>query len=389
MIAGCRADPFFRPPFYPLSGDIHTALLLFHNPLLSIALGVTGVDQLAAKKLAHGGEGSIAFSGLLTKFRYLKAGGATLSFWEAPIRSATISSPRRPARRASSSQRRLEDGEEIVIDGRRQSFVIEHAREDMVYFQAMVRPGGAPVTAEYDRETLAFLSASSTDEASSRIQMMVSLLRAMEREDALPLMEKELESPHFYTRWHVMREMLALDAEAALPALKRMAAGDPHPEVRAAASQTLALFFPDEAGRRMPRLIAADTEESWTLGRTGRACRDRRPRHARRGEFRQLRPGAEEARQQPDFPRRPDDRRAQGPLRRSGPRQPVQRPGRDAARQRIRLSDPRQFLAGDAGQRHPPQRHRSLPLPCAARPQFLVPDRRLSRLGLLERLLRI
>ncbi len=250
MIAGCRADPFFRPPFYPLSGEIHTALLLFNNPLLSIALGVTGVDQLAAKKLAHGGKGSIAFSGLVTKFRYLKAGRATLSFWEADtIGDDFVASEAGSARFAG--QRRLEDGEEIVIDGRRQSFVIEHACEDMIYFQAMVRTGGAPVTAEYDRKTLAFLSASSTDEASSRIQMMVSLLRAMDREDALPLMEKELDSPRFYTRWHVMREMLALDADAALPALKRMVAGDPHPEVRAAARQTLDLFFAGEESQRM------------------------------------------------------------------------------------------------------------------------------------------
>ncbi|MGQ0659997.1 HEAT repeat domain-containing protein [Sphingosinicella sp.] len=251
MIAGCRADPFFRPPFYPLSGDIHSALLLFNNPLLSIALGVTGVDQLAAKKLAHGGKGSIAFSGLVTKFRYLKAGGATLSFWEADaIGSDFVAAQAGTARFVG--QRRLEDGEEILIDGRRESFVIEHACADMVYLQAMVRTGGAPVTAEYSRETLGFLSASSTDEVSSRIQMMVSLLRAMDREDALPLMEKELESPRFYTRWHVMREMLALDAEAALPALKRMAAGDPHPEVRAAAASTLATFFPDEQAAACP-----------------------------------------------------------------------------------------------------------------------------------------
>jgi hypothetical protein len=246
MIAGCRADPFFRPPFYPLSGDIHTALLLFNNPLLSIAIGVTGVDQLAAKKLAAGGKGSIAFSGLTTKFRYLKAGGATLSFWEAdPIGDDFVASRAGMARFVG--ERQLSDGEDIVIDGRRESFVIEHAERDMVYFQAMVRTGGAPVTAEYDRETLQFIGASSTDEPSSRIQMMVSLLRAMDREDALPLMERELESPRFYTRWHVMREMLALDAQAALPALKRLAAGDPHPEVRAAAAQTLAAFFPDEA----------------------------------------------------------------------------------------------------------------------------------------------
>jgi len=251
MIAGCRGDPFFRPPFYPLSGDIHTALLLFNNPMLSIALGVTGADQLAAKKLAHGGKGSIAFSGLLTKFRYLKAGGATLSFWEAdPLRDDFVASEAGSARFVG--RRRLENGEEIVIDGRRESFVIEHAGEDMVYFQAMVRTGGSPVTAEYDRETLEFVSASSTDEASSRIQMMVSLLRAMDREDAIPLMERELESPRFYTRWHVMREMLALDAAAALPALKRMAAGDPHPEVRGVAARTLAAFFPDEEAAPCP-----------------------------------------------------------------------------------------------------------------------------------------
>ena len=82
---------------------------------------------------------------------------------------------------------------------------------------------------------LAFIGASSTDEASSRVQMMVSLLRTMEREDALPLIEEALASPHFYTRWHIMRELLAMDADAALPPLRRMAADDPHPEVRAAA----------------------------------------------------------------------------------------------------------------------------------------------------------
>ena len=114
---------------------------------------------------------------------------------------------------------------------------------------------------------LAFIGASSTDEASSRLQMMVSLLRAMEREDALPLIEEALDSPHFYTRWHIMREMLAMDADAALPSLRRMAADDPHPEIRAAARQTLDLFF---AGRRptaaegdvaVPRVIDAPTEE--------------------------------------------------------------------------------------------------------------------------------
>jgi hypothetical protein len=179
----------------------------------------------------------------------MKAGGATISFWEAPPITDTFLASQAGKCRLT-GRRRLEDGEEIVIDGRYQSFIIEHAESDMLYFQAIARTGAAPLAAEYDSKSLTFIGASSTDEASSRVQMMVSLLRTMERDDALPLIEEALASPHFYTRWHIMRELLAMDADAALPALRRMAANDAHPEVRAAARQTLELFFEDAAPPR-------------------------------------------------------------------------------------------------------------------------------------------
>ncbi len=246
MIAGSRAEPFFRPPFHPLSSDIHNSLLLYHHPDLSIGLGVTGVDMLAAKKSGKRGATSINFTGLVTVMRFVKAGNATLSFWEMPaITDRFVASEAGNCRFAE--RRRIDDGEEMVIDGRHQSFVIEHAETDIVFFQATIRAGAAPLAVEYDSRSLAFIGASSTDEASSRVQMMVSLLRTMDREDALPLIEESLATPHFYARWHIMRELLAMDAEAALPPLRRMAASDPHPEVRAAAQQTLDLFFEDEA----------------------------------------------------------------------------------------------------------------------------------------------
>jgi hypothetical protein len=245
MIASSANDPFFRPPFYSMRSEIHTGLLLYENADMTIALGVTGVDMLAAKKAGLRGATSIGFTGLTTLFRYVKAGGATISFWEAPpITDAFVAS--QAARARLTGRRRIEDGEELLIDGRHQSFVIEHAESDMVYFQAMVRVGAAPLAAEYDSRTLEFIGASSTDEASSRVQMMVSLLRTMEREDAVPQVIEALESPHFYTRWHIMRELLAMDAEAAEAPLRHMASSDPHPEIRAAARQTLALFFEAE-----------------------------------------------------------------------------------------------------------------------------------------------
>jgi hypothetical protein len=246
MRAGSRADPFFRPPFHPVSSDIQSGLLLFHNRDLSISLGVSSVDMLAAKKSGPRGAATISFTGSTGLFRYVKAGGATLSFWEAPVIGDDFVAARAGQCRFV-ERRRIADGEEIVLDGRCQSFVIEHAVSDMVYFHAMVRSEAAPLTAEYDSETLAFTGASSTDEVASRMEIMVSLLRTMEREDAVPLIVDVLQaSPHFYTRWHVMRELLALDADAAHPHLVRMAEADPHPEVRAAARQTLDLFFADE-----------------------------------------------------------------------------------------------------------------------------------------------
>ena len=256
LIAASREDPFFRPPFHPLVNEVHHSLLLYHHPDLSISLGVSGVDMLAAKKTGRTGRASINFNGYSTLLRFLKAGNATMSFWEAPpIGDDFSAAESEPCRLVDC--RRMEDGEEIVVDGRHQSFVIEHAESDILFFQAVARAGAAPVGTEYDSDSLRFIGASSTDEASSRLQMMVSLLRTMEREDAFPLLEEALNSPNFYTRWHIMREMLAMDSEASAPALRRMAASDPHPEVRAAAQQTLQLFYAEEPQAAMETRSAA------------------------------------------------------------------------------------------------------------------------------------
>jgi hypothetical protein len=127
LIASSGQDPFFRPPFHPMSSEIHTGLLLFHNPDLSIALGVSGVDMLAAKKAGKRGATSIGFTGVTTLFRYLEAGDATVSFWEAPpITDAFLASEAGQCRLVD--RRKIGDGDEILIDGRYQSFIVEHAR---------------------------------------------------------------------------------------------------------------------------------------------------------------------------------------------------------------------------------------------------------------------
>ncbi|HEY5722168.1 MAG TPA: HEAT repeat domain-containing protein [Allosphingosinicella sp.] len=220
-------------------------MLLIDNPKLSILLALTTPDALAEKRRSRNGPASITFSGQRSIFRFLKPGGAVVSFWEAPPIAEGFTAEAN-ARCRKTGERRIADGETIRVDGRSQSFVIEHAVSDMVYVQAVTTAGAAPVSVEYDADSSSLAGASSTDEIGSRIQMMVSLLRLLDRRDAAPVIRKCLASPHFYVRWHVMREFLALDADLALPSLREMAESDPHPEVRAAATQTLAAFFSGE-----------------------------------------------------------------------------------------------------------------------------------------------
>lgn len=245
LIERSRADPFFLPPMTPLTSDLHSGLVLFHRPDLSIVFGVSSIEMMAGKKAApRRRPGSVVFTGFHNLFRYVKASDAVLSFWELPPSDGPFSAATAPHCRMT-GRRRIRDGEDVLTDGSRESFIVDHATGDLVYFQVVVRAGCAPLTIEYDADTRRFMGATGTDEAGARVQMMSTLLREMGREDAVPWLRAQLPGSDFHIRWHVMRELLALDAEAVLPDLRAMAAADPHPEVRAAAARTLELFFAD------------------------------------------------------------------------------------------------------------------------------------------------
>jgi hypothetical protein len=243
LIAPAARDPFFRPPLRAVSGEVHCGLLLFHKPALSIQLSVMSAQRLAEKRFRRGrAAASIFFTGQRSLFRFLDAGGATLSLWEAPEIDERFTA-QHGGRCHLVGRRALADGDRIEVDGRRGTFIVEHAPRDLVYLQATTPVGAAPVSAEYDSATRRLVGTSSTDDAGSRIQLMLTLLRALERRDAAPLFAELAASGPFHARWQAMREFLGLDPDAALPSLRAMAADDPHPEVRAAAAETLAALF--------------------------------------------------------------------------------------------------------------------------------------------------
>lgn len=244
LIAAARDDPYFRPHFEVASSEVHSGLLLFDRPGLSLTLAVMSADAIAAKRAERKGGASLTFTGRRMTFHFVKSGGAILSLWEAPGIGPGFTADS-SGRCRFVERRRIEDGQKLDIDGRRFTFIVEEAERDIVFVGAETSLDSGPLSVEYDSATLRFIGASSTDEASSRTQMMLALLRLMDRRDAVPLFREMLRSELFYARWQTMREFLALDSGAALPHLRAMAASDPHIEVRRVAAQTLAKLFSD------------------------------------------------------------------------------------------------------------------------------------------------
>lgn len=232
-----RGDRYFEPPFRALHSDIHTGLLVYEDDHVTISAGVSRIAALASRKRG-GGKGSIHFSGQLSVLKFVKAGGARLAFWEAdpigPAFSAASAGLCRPA-----GVRAVADGEIVTIDGRHQSYVIDSASRNLLVLQAAVKTGQAPVSVEYDAASRAFLGCSAIDEADCRIQMVATLARKLGHPEAFATIAAFLDHPSFFVRWHVMKELLGIDAAAALPHLKLMAARDPHPDPRAAARLVL------------------------------------------------------------------------------------------------------------------------------------------------------
>lgn len=238
LAAEMREDPFFEPPFRHINSDIHSGLLVYEDDLVSIAAGVSPVATIAARKTGSRGRTSIAFSGQLSVLKFVKAGGARLAFWRAaPITDAFTANE--AGRCEGAGVRDIVDGDILTVDGRSETFVIAQARANLVILQATVKPGRAPLSVEYDSVSREYIGCSAANDSASRIQMITTLLRKLDCAAAFPAIAGFLDHPNFFVRWHVMRELLGLDAAASMPHLKRMAAADPHPETRRTARVVL------------------------------------------------------------------------------------------------------------------------------------------------------
>ena len=204
---GMRADPFVEPPFRHLDSAIHRGLIVYEDDNVAIAVGVSGIAHLAARKGVRRRSGAIAFSGQVGVLKFVRAGGARLAFWEAP-RIGDDFTMAQAGRCRKIGEREINDGEIITVDGRFESFIIERADANLLIMQATVKPDQAPLAVEYDSGTFEQVGCSAADDGASRIQMIATLLRKLGAPGGFDAISNFIDHSNFFVRWHVMRELL-------------------------------------------------------------------------------------------------------------------------------------------------------------------------------------
>jgi hypothetical protein len=237
LIAAAQADPLFEPPLEAQRDAVRFSTVLFDQPTVTITATVLSADALAVAGPAR----SVTVAGRRSVIRYVRAGEARRQLWTAEPAGADFRAA--GARHAVlASDQPLEDGMVVRLDGGTQGQVLGGATSDIVTISVTIRPGASAYVREYAVADGALLRCAMLDERPARTQMLLAYLRLAERLDAGPCFAAAARDDAFFLRWPAMREWLALDARAALPGLRGMAAGDPHDEVRGAAHATLAMI---------------------------------------------------------------------------------------------------------------------------------------------------
>lgn len=241
-LALLAADPFARPPLRPVgAGGGPCGLILAERGTVRLTL------QLRPWEVAPPPPATTLFVPGHAAIRVLADGGAQFTRHRAAVTAAEEAGGFTAATAApcrSDPPRPLRTGETLRLDTARQSFTLSDGTGDVLLLELVVQPVSALPIRVHDIASGRLIHVTASRRDSSFRAMVLALLRHFGRSDAALLFAAEAKSEDFAARWNAMRELVALDFAAARAPLARMAAADPHPEVRRAAAATLALYAP-------------------------------------------------------------------------------------------------------------------------------------------------
>ncbi|MEZ5710815.1 MAG: hypothetical protein R3E02_15665 [Blastomonas sp.] len=147
----------------------------------------------------------------------------------------------------------LDPGKIIDLANARQSLTFADVGESLLMLRLLVRDPRCDVAHECDADSGRLVRSRQARDDLGRQQMLMAILRAMGRQDAIPIVDGQMQAWPPSLRWQGMREWLALDAQTGMARLRTMAQSDDDARLRDLAERTL-----HDLVSRHPQLAAAE-----------------------------------------------------------------------------------------------------------------------------------
>lgn len=226
------ADPMYQPPLRVIRSDVMTGMIVVDTGYIAIAPLIIDAAKLHEHQLRT--NQTVSFAGGHSITYIMRSGGARVTFYEQQHGQHALitGTPKRP----------LRDGELILCDDTVESLMLHPGDTDLAMIRVYIRTLKTAPVNEFSASTGQLVRRASNNDAGSRAQMMLTMLRTSGHPDAGAACALMLQSSDSDTRWHAMREYLGSDASTALPMLQQLADHDPDAAVREAAIQTLAIL---------------------------------------------------------------------------------------------------------------------------------------------------
>ena len=130
----------------------------------------------------------------------------------------------------------LGDGDHLIIDASREAIRLRSASRDVVLLRIAVAGAGEnALVREFDVRNGVCTRSGTATTAASRILTLLDLVRGNAGADLPAMFARLTQSEDRMVRWQAMRDLLAVDLQAARPILQLMAQSDPDNLVRTAA----------------------------------------------------------------------------------------------------------------------------------------------------------
>ncbi|MCI5046195.1 MAG: HEAT repeat domain-containing protein [Aquisalinus sp.] len=240
-----RSFPLYYSPMTALNTGAVTGWVLINHPKVLVMLIAFDPTEFRTQKLLGRMNETINFSAGDISLRLLKSDGFTCSHWRAPLLTDEKSIDG-DLHCVHDKTVTYKTGERIYTKGGKETIVYEDVTSPTIGIQIYSRQFRTNVMVDYDPETHLVKTLSAADQRSSRMQMLNTVARLFEREDAIGPMQSLMQHPDHYVRWQTARELIALEPEAAEMPLRVMSKQDANPDVRAMAAKTLEIFYAQE-----------------------------------------------------------------------------------------------------------------------------------------------